>query len=308
MIKISNRSIGIISGAVAAAAYGLNPLFARPLYDCGLIPASVLFYRFTLAAVMLLPLLLIKRCTLKVSKRELAALTLGGALMVSSSLCLYSSFNHMDVGLAMTLLFLYPVIVAVVMCVFFHEKISAATIASIALALGGLVFITMLGKGNARVFITWTGVILAICSSCSYALYIVAVRKSAMCNVPSEKLTFYTVLTGAPMFLVFLKGGMDLTLPTAMYGWWYLVGVAFFPTIIALVFMAVSIDRIGATPTAILGVLEPVTGVLIGILIYKEVLTLYSILGIVLIFSAVLLVIWGDRPKEIAKDINSENP
>ena len=307
MMKISSRSIGIISGAVAAAAYGLNPLFARPLYACGLVPASVLFYRFALAAVMLLPLLLLKRCTLKVSMRELAALTLGGALRVSSSLCLYSSFKHMDVGLAMTLLFLYPVIVAVVMCTVYREKISAATIASIVLALGGLVFITLLGKGNDRVFITWKGVILAICSSCSYALYIVAVRKSAMCNVPSEKLTFYTVLTGAPMFLIFLKGGMSLTLPTAMYGWWYLVGVAFFPTIIALVFMAISIDRIGATPTAILGGLEPVTGVLIGILMYKEVLTLYSILGIMLIFSAVLLVIWGDRPKESIPKINSEN-
>jgi drug/metabolite transporter (DMT)-like permease len=113
-------------------------------------------------------------------------------------------------------------------------------------------------------------------------------------------------LTGAPMFLIFLKGGMMLTLPTVWYGWLYLLGVSFFPTIIALAFMAVSIDRIGATPTAVLGVLEPVTGVLIGILIYKEVLTLYSILGIVLIFSAVILVILGDKPKKISS--SSENP
>ena len=164
MIKFSNRSIGIISGAIAAAAYGLNPLFARPLYQCGLVPTSLLFYRFALAAVMLLPLLLLKRCTLKVSMRELASLTLGGALMVSSSLCLYSSFNHMDVGLAMTLLFLYPVIVAVVMCTVYGEKLSIATLCSIALALGGLVFITMPGKNGGDVFITWMGIFLAISS------------------------------------------------------------------------------------------------------------------------------------------------
>ena len=164
--------------------------------------------------------------------------------------------------------------------------------------------ISMPGKNGGDVFITWTGIFLAIASATAYALYIVAVRKTAMSNVPSEKLTFYTVLTGAPMFLIFLKGGMMLTLPTEWYGWLYLLGVAFFPTIIALAFMAISIDKIGATPTAILGVLEPVTGVLIGLLIYKEKLTLFSLLGIVLIFAAVLLVIIGDKTKKIS----SENP
>ncbi len=305
MMKVSARTTGIISGAIAAAAYGLNPLFAKPLYGYGLTPAGLLFYRFALAAVMLLPLLYIKKYSLKLNFREMCSLILGGALMVGSSLCLYSSFYHMDVGLAMTVLFLYPVVVAVVMCVFFREKLSLATVASIVLALGGLACITMPGKGSGSVYITWTGVILAVASSISYALYIVAVRKTAMHNVESEKLTFYTVLFGAPMFLLFLKGGMLLVVPTALTAWGLLLGVAFFPTIIALVFMAISIDKIGATPTAILGVLEPVTGVLIGLLMYGEKLTIYSTLGMVLIFSAVMLVIAGDRKKKESVTGNS---
>ena len=90
MMKVSARTTGIISGAIAAAAYGLNPLFAKPLYGYGLTPAGLLFYRFALAAVMLLPLLYIKKYSLKLNFREMCSLILGGALMVSSSLCLYS--------------------------------------------------------------------------------------------------------------------------------------------------------------------------------------------------------------------------
>lgn len=296
-MKISNRTIGIICGAVAAAAYGLNPLFAVPLYKFGLTPVMVLFFRFLLATVMLLPILLIKRIPLAVDRKEAWASCLGGALMVSSSLCLYSSFNHMDIGLAMTILFIYPIIVAGIMSGFYGEKLAWTTVASITLALLGLAFITCIGKPPKAGSITLTGVLLALGSSLSYSLYIVAVRKTAMHNMPSEKLTFYTVLFGTPMFFVLVKFGMGLTIPTALSAWGYMAGVAFIPTIIALAFMAVSIEKIGATPTAILGVLEPVTGLLVGILLYGERLTLYSSAGIVLIFAAVMLVIVSDRKK-----------
>lgn len=296
-MKISPRTIGLVCGAIAAAAYGLNPLFAVPLYKFGLTPVMVLFFRFLLAALMLLPVLLIKRIPLAVNRKEAWASCLGGALMVSSSLCLYSSFNHMDVGLAMTILFIYPVIVAGVMSGFFGEKLAWSTVASIALALLGLAFITCIGKPPRAGSITLTGVLLALGSSFSYALYIVAVRKTAMHNMSSEKLTFYTVLFGTPMFFVLLRFGIDLTVPTAWAAWGYMVGMAFIPTIIALAFMAISIEKIGATPTAILGVLEPVTGLLVGILLYGEKLTVFSISGIVLIFAAVMLVIVSDRKK-----------
>ena len=300
-MKISPRTIGLVCGAVAAAAYGMNPLFAVPLYKAGLTPVMVLFYRFLLASLMLLPILIIKRIPLGIDRKEAWSSCLGGALMVASSLCLYSSFNYMDIGLAMTILFVYPVMVAVIMSCCFGEKTSWSTIASIALALVGLIFITCIGKPPKAGSITLAGVLLSLGSSLSYAVYIVAVRKTAMHNMPSEKLTFYTVVFGTPMFFVLVKFGMGLIVPSQLAAWGYLLGVAFIPTIIALAFMAVSIDKVGATPTAILGVLEPVTGLLIGILLYGERLTVFSTVGIVLIFAAVMLVIVGDR-KTITAD------
>ena len=164
----------------------------------------------------------------------------------------------------------------------------------------GLVCVTLLGKngGGNSIHITWKGVGFSIASSFSYASYIVAVRKSPMNKVCSEKLTFYTVLFGAPFFLVFLNFGADFMLVSGVVPWLCLLGIAFIPTIIALVFMAVAIEKIGATPTAILGVLEPVTGLLIGILLYQEHLTLFSSIGILMIFASVMLVINGERRKK----------
>ena len=297
-MKSSTHIWGAVCGALAAAAYGLNPLFAKPLYELGFSPPVVLFYRFFLAAVMLVPLLMLKRYKFALTRSELIASLFGAVLMVCSSLCLYNSFNYMDVGLAMTLLFLYPVVVALIMTAVYREKISWSIALSIALALGGLCCVTMPGKGAAGgVHITWLGVILAIGSAVSYAVYIVAVRKSSMSKLPSEKLTFYTVLFGSPFFILFMQGNAMFKLPSEPMSWLLLLGVAFFPTIIALVFMALAIEKIGATPTAILGVLEPLTGLLIGIIVYGEKLTLFSALGVVLIFASVVLVIVGDRKK-----------
>jgi drug/metabolite transporter (DMT)-like permease len=118
-----------------------------------------------------------------------------------------------------------------------------------------------------------------------------------MKNLACEKLTFYTVLTGCPFFLLFLHGGMDLKLLTEPVAWLYMLGVVLIPTIAALAFMAVAIEKVGATPTAILGVLEPLTGLLVGILLYGEKLTFFSVSGIIMIFAAVLLVILADRKK-----------
>lgn len=297
-MNISPKTVGAIAGAMAAAAYGLNPLFAIPLYKMGLTPTMVLFYRFALAALMLVPVLWLKRCKFALTKNEAVASFAGSALMVTSSLCLYTSFKYMDIGLSMTLLFLYPVFVAVIMSTAFGEKLSLAIISSIILALSGLAMVTLPGKGgDSQLFITWTGVMLAVGSALSYAFYIVAVRKSSMRNLSSEKLTFYTAVFAVPFFLILLDCGTSVPLPDSWSMGWNLLGVAFFPTVVALVFMAVAIEKIGATPAAILGVLEPVTGLLVGILLFGEKLTVLSTLGIVLIFSSVLLVIAGDRKK-----------
>ena len=142
---ISERSRGYVLGAIAAASYGLNPLFALPLYGAGLGVDSVLFYRYVLAVVMLGALMLFRRQSFALRRRDVLPLAAMGVLFSVSSLLLFESYNLMDAGIASTILFVYPVMVAVIMAVGFRERVTAATVVSIALACGG---ISLLYKGG----------------------------------------------------------------------------------------------------------------------------------------------------------------
>ena len=148
---------GFAYGAVAAVSYGLNPLFTLPLYGAGLTPDSVLFYRYGLAVIMLGLLMKAQGQSFALCKSEILPLFVMGMLMAFSSLTLFISYNYMDAGIASTILFVYPVLVAVIMALFFKEKVSVVTMVSIALAFLG---ISLLYKGEGGQTLSFVGVAL----------------------------------------------------------------------------------------------------------------------------------------------------
>ena len=280
---------GYLLGAAAASFYGLNPLFALPLYEAGLDPDSVLFYRYLLAVALLGGLMLVRRRSFAVQRREVLPLAALGLLFSFSSLFLFRSYRYMDAGIASTLLFLYPLLVAVIMVVGFRERISPATFLSILLALGGIALLYRGGDGRT---LDATGVALVFLSSLCYAIYIVGVNRSTLASFPAEKLTFYALLFGS-VYLVRLRMGIDLQPIPTLPLWCDAVALALFPTILSLVAMAAAIRRIGSTPTAILGALEPVTALFFGVAVFGEAITLRIVAGVALILVAVSLVVAG---------------
>lgn len=287
-----NKVKGLAFGVIAAAAYGLNPLFAVPLYGAGMGVDSVLFYRYVFAVVMLGLLMLFQRQSFALKKSELVSLVTVGLLFGLSSLTLFQSYNYIDVGIASTLLFIYPVIVAIIMGLVFREKISLLTILSIGLALGGIALLYEGGEGGV---LNKFGVLLVFISSLTYAIYIVWVNRSVLKHMPAVKLTFYALLFGISIFVIRLRLGMDLQFPAQTIDWVNVVSLALFPTILSLTFMNLSIRYIGSTRAAILGALEPVAGLLVGMLAFGEVLSLKNAFGVVLILVAVTLVVAGQR-------------
>lgn len=286
----AEKTRGYVLGAVAAASYGLNPLFALPLYGAGMGVDSVLFYRYLLAVIMLGTLMIFRRHSFALTRRDILPLVVMGLLFSFSSLTLFASYNYMDAGITSTILFLYPVMVAVIMAAFFHERITAATVVSILLACTG---IGLLYKGGDGATLSLIGVGLVFISSLSYAIYIVGVNRSSLRDLSTEKLTFYVLLFGLSIYLVRLRGGVDLQPVSTPLLWINAISLALFPTIVSLVTMAGAIRRIGSTPTAILGALEPVTALFFGVLVFGEQLTPRILLGVVLILVAVTLIIAG---------------
>lgn len=281
---------GYLLGALAAASYGMNPLFALPLYNDGMDPYSVLFFRYLFAIPILGIMLKARGRTFAVSRHDLLPLVVMGLLLAMSSLSLFLSYNYMEAGIASTMLFVYPIMVAVIMAIFFREHITAQTASCIFVALVG---IALLYKGSDGATLDATGVMWVMVSALSYALYIVGVNRPRLKGIATLKLTFYALVFGFSIFIVCTDFGRALTFPSAWYKWGNLVALALFPTAISFLCTTQAIQYIGSTPTAILGALEPLTAVFFGVTVFGEALTPRLMFGIVMIIAAVSALVAG---------------
>lgn len=290
---MNSRLKGILCGVGAAVSYGMNPLGALPLYADGINTTTVLFYRYGLAVILLGLFMAVERKSFSITMKEFAILVPLGVLFALSSLTLFASFHFMDAGVASTLLFVYPVMVAIIMAVFFKERITFVTVLSILLSLSGIALLYRGGDGGV---LDTTGVLLVMLSSLTYALYIVIVNKSSL-RMSSLKLTFYVLLVGVLLITscsFFGDGEARIQILTTPSMWLHASILAVFPTIVSLLLMVVAVHEIGSTPTAVIGALEPLTAVMLGVTLFGEELTLRLSVGITLILSAVILIILGN--------------
>ncbi len=296
---------GTICGIAGAAFYGCNPLGALGLYELGINSHTVLFFRFLLASLILMGVMLIKRESFSLKRKEMPIVFILGIIFCLTSLLMFISFHYIDAGIASTLIFVYPVMVAIIMALFFKEKITLLTTGSIILSLAG---IALLYQGDSGNILNTTGVVLVMFAAFFNALYIIIINKTEI-DISALKMTFYVSVIS--IFMVYAHSLIDqnqeiqwLTTP-AMWGYALFMGLV--PTVLALVLMTVAIRDIGSTPTAVMGALEPVSAVMIGVLMFGEAFTIQILLGILLIIASVLVIIFAKNQKEkrIQKEISS---
>lgn len=287
---MSTKTKGYILGIIAAATYGMNPLFALPLYADGMDTDSVLFFRYLFAIFILGTMTKLRGHSLKIDKNEILPLFIMGILCALSSLTLFKSYLYMAAGIASTILFVYPIMVALIMCMFFKEKLTLNTILCIGLALGG---IALLYKNENGDTLDTVGVAFVMASALSYSIYIVGANRPVLKKIPTVKLTFYVLVFGLLLFIGSTKGCTQITTPEHWYLWFNIAALALLPTAISFLCTTLAVQYIGSTPTAILGALEPVVAVIFGVTIFSEPMTQRILSGILLIILAVTLVIAG---------------
>ena len=228
----------------------------------------------------------------RISRADLVPLVILGLIFALSSLSLFQSYNYMDAGIASTILFVYPIMVAVIMAMFFHEKLTIQTMLCLLMAIGG---IGLLYQNENGATLSFVGTMIVFLSSLSYAIYIVAINQTRLHDMVTLKVTFYVVLFGWFLFAgrTLISGELQVPQSNDWWLWGNLIALAVMPTAISLLCTTGAIQYIGSTPTAILGALEPVTAVFFGITVFGEQLTMRSTLGLILIIVAVTIVVAG---------------
>ena len=285
-----NAIIGYPAGIITGITYGLNPLFAVPLMNNGATIESILFFRYSFAVVILGAFLILTKQSFRITVRQAGVLLALGLLYTSSSIFLFEAYNYIASGLATTLIFLYPVLVAIIM-VFLRVVPSWPVWLSIAATFGGVIIMT---QGSEDDSLSPVGVALSLGSALVYALFIVIINRSkAIAPISNTLLTFYSLMVGAIVFLgkiTFSDTAISAGITTGG-DWLNLVGLALLPTIVSTATLAIATRNIGAAKASVLGVFEPITAILIGTLMFGEPLTTNILLGIGIAIVAVTFMI-----------------
>ena len=291
---VKNTVVGFAAGIASGVAYGLNPLFGKPLLEAGVSVPSMLFFRYFISLAIIVVWMFIKQERFRLQGVQYVWMLVLGILFGCSSIFLIESYHYIPSGLATTLVYTYPIFIPLIL-LFLRERAGWSTWVSVGVTVAG-VFVMCTPSGN--VVLNWVGVILAVLSALSYSFYLVIVNKTKRIgDVSAHAITFYALAVGALLFLgaqcVRGEGLME-----GIVGWqcWLnLLGLAIFPTTISLLMLAVSTRLIGATRTAILGSFEPITAIAIGVAAFGEPLTIPIVVGVLLCIGAILFMVVGNK-------------
>ena len=284
--------MGFLLALISSAAFGLIPLFSLPLLRDGMSAECVLFYRFLFGALALFPIPVLRHARLAAPPRELARLAVFSIMYALAALLMFQGFHYLPSGVASTLQFLYPLMVMIIMILFFYEKPSLITACSVLLAILG-VFLLSGGEGEGSV--SPRGIVLLLVSALCTAVYICGLHVARIRSISGLSITFWVLFFG-------MLASLANALASGTFQWLHSWQELCLAVLLAVVTAAISnltlvlaIQRIGSTMASILGVMEPLTAVTVGIFVFDEPATPGVFAGVAVICVAVLLVMAGPQ-------------
>lgn len=291
-LKKQSGSLYVILSAVL---FGLMPLLAKIAYAHGSNAYTVAFGRFFFGSIILgIVILLLPDCSMRVSKHqllELFKLSVSYALM---PVMLYTSYHYIDSGMATTLHFTYPVAVMLIMVIFCKKGPEQKQVVCTGLCLVGM---ALLSSPDSRLSVP--GILLAVGSGIVYAVYIVLLGQSKARELHPLTLAFWLALFSAAEIGVAAFFTRNLIFTLDGIGWAAEAGMALFTTVFALVLFQKGLFLCGEVKASLLSTFEPLTGILVGVIVFREVLTPSKVLGMIgVVAAAVLLVLPIEQKNE----------
>lgn len=281
-----NRIKGILYAAVSSSTFGLAPFFSLTLLLAGFSAFEVLSYRWGVATIALTLFGWCSGCSFRLEKKDFLVVLLLSLLRAVTSFSLLIAYQNIATGVASTIHFMYPLAVSLVMMYFFQEKKSLWVMFAVFMSLLGAALLSS-GELEAKNGDTIVGLVAACVSVFSYAGYIVGVRMTRAVRINSTVLTCYVMGLGTVLYFIGALTTSGLRLVADGYTWLIILGLALPATAISNITLVRAIKYAGPTLTSILGAMEPLTAVVIGVFVFKELFTLNSAIGIILILLAV---------------------
>ena len=285
---------GYLCAFISAFTYGLIPLFMIPIKkEESFSLDATLFYRFLIASGAIVFFLFYQKERLRISFREMLIMSLLGLLYALSAEFLFLAYDYLSPGIASTIFFSYPIIVALVLILFYKEKLTLPTLLSLLLVVAG-VGVLSIKKGEA---LNYIGLGISLLGALVYALYILIVNKVRI-ESSGVKISFYSMLFSSLYFLI----KSLLLRESIIISSWALAGdltlFAIITTSLSLVTLVYAVRYIGSTPTAIMGAFEPIVAVLISVGLFGEQLTPSLVIGGMVIIIGVLIdILFRKHPK-----------
>lgn len=291
---------GLFYACISSASFGFSPLFSIGLLATGLTNSDILSYRWAIAGMVLMIYAMSKKKSLRFNSFEEAwKIGVLSMLRALTSVTLLIGYANIASGVATTINFMYPVIVVLCMMIFHGEEKSWVNLGSIALSILG-VYLLASGDGlKIEGGNTTLGLVCSLISALSFATYYILMKRLRADKIEVVKFTTWIMLLCAVYFIIggFITHGR-ITLVTDGKMWAYILGLSLWATMVSNFTGVKAVRRIGPTLTSIMGALQPLTAVVLGVLFLDEHLGIRTIAGIGLIMVAVIMVVTHQKTKK----------
>lgn len=291
---------GIFYAVISSMSFGFSPLFSLALIAAGLTDFDILSYRWLIAGIVLMLYAVCKKKSLRLNSFDEAwKIILLSALRAITSVTLLIGYVNISSGIAATINFMYPVIVTLTMVIFFGEKRSAVDYLAILASIFG---VYLLASGDSIVAHggnTKLGLTCSLISAFSFAAYYIVMKQVKADKIEVVKFTTWIMMLSAFYFIIcaFIFNG-KLTIITDAKSWLNALGLGLWATMVSNITGVKGIRRIGPTMTSVLGALQPVTAVILGVLFLGEHLYLRSLIGISIILVAVCIIVLHQKNRK----------
>lgn len=287
---MTDRTKGFIIALASSCTFGTIPLFSLPCLEGGMNTINIVIHRYGLGCLFMFIIMLFQGQNLRITLQDAWHIFILAIFNNLGALTLIYGYNFMDSGPATTIQFSYPVFTCIIMMMFFHEHLTLRTAIAIVLAVIGVACLSGYTPGTTNV--SWIGVGIELLAGLTYAIYLVMVPVLKVRNIESSKLTFYVFLLSTVQLLAvvpFTSGGIEFASTSTL--WINLLLLGLIPTAISNLTLILGLKKIGSTMTSVLGAMEPLTAMIVGVCVMGEHFTAVIALGFVAIIASVLILI-----------------